>query len=79
MARGRPKLAWKAAGFGKGYSSISVVGDRLYTMGDKDDASWVIAASADGGKITLVRQSGRDGRPRRAGVRLPRAALHAHR
>jgi outer membrane protein assembly factor BamB len=46
-----PKLAWKATGFGKGYSTISVVGDRLYTMGEKAGAGWVMAASADGGKI----------------------------
>jgi outer membrane protein assembly factor BamB len=46
-----PKLAWKATGFGQGYATISVVGDRLYTMGEKSDAGWVMAASADGGKI----------------------------
>ena len=46
-----PKLAWKATGFGTGYSTISVVGERLYTMGEKADVGWVMAASANGGKI----------------------------
>ncbi len=45
---GGPHLAWKATGFGKGYSTIAVVGDHLYTMGDKDNGGWLIAASTDG-------------------------------
>lgn len=31
---GGPPLLWDAGGFGKGFSSVAVVGDRLYTMGD---------------------------------------------
>jgi len=31
---GGPKLLWKMEGLGQGYSSVSIVGDRLYTMGD---------------------------------------------
>lgn len=31
---GGPKLVFQAGGFGKGYSSVTIVGGRLYTMGD---------------------------------------------
>src|SRR4030095_14217873 len=36
-----PKLVWKATGLGKGYGSVSVVGDRVYSSGDKDESSFV--------------------------------------
>ena len=29
-----PPLAWQMKGIGKGYSSVAIVGNRLYTMGD---------------------------------------------
>ena len=61
-----PKLAWKATGFGAGYSSVSIADGRLYTMGDKDGAGWLTAASADGGKIlwsTKVAKAGAPGVP----------------
>ena len=60
---GGPKLLWRAAGFGGGYSESSVVGDRLYTMGDKDKAGWVVCASADGGKILWATKVGAAGSP----------------
>ncbi len=56
-----PKLAWKTTGFGKGFSTTAVVGDRLYTMGDKDGAGWVIAASTDSGKILWATKVGPPG------------------
>ena len=40
---GGPALRWKAAGLGKGYSSVSIVGDTLYVMGTRDDQECVIA------------------------------------
>lgn len=66
-----PTLAWKATGFGKGYSTIAVVGDRLYTMGDKADAGWVIAASADDGKILWSAKVGAPGSPIVPGYDFP--------
>jgi outer membrane protein assembly factor BamB len=30
-----PPLAWQAKDLGDGYSSVSVVGDRVYTLGNK--------------------------------------------
>lgn len=31
---GGPKLAWKAVGAGRGYSSLAIAGGRIYTLGD---------------------------------------------
>jgi outer membrane protein assembly factor BamB len=33
-----PKLLWEAKGLGRGYSSVAMVGNRLFTMGDLDEA-----------------------------------------
>ncbi len=38
-----PKLLWKVTGLGIGNSAPSVVGNVLYTMGQKDDKEWVLA------------------------------------
>jgi outer membrane protein assembly factor BamB len=48
---GGPPLAWKASGIGTGYSSVAVVGDRIYATGDKDGAQRVFALDRDGGRI----------------------------
>jgi outer membrane protein assembly factor BamB len=68
---GGPKLAWKATGFGKGYSEFAVVGDRIYTIGDKDDADFLIAASTDGGKILWSTKVGAPGSPEVPGYTFP--------
>jgi outer membrane protein assembly factor BamB len=47
---GGPPLAWKTTGLGIGFSSVAVVGDRIYTLGDKDGAQWVIALDRADGK-----------------------------
>jgi len=46
-----PPLAWKASGLGGGFSSVSVAGSRIYTMGDMEDAQYVIALSRKDGEI----------------------------
>jgi len=48
---GGPPLAWKAAGIGSGFSGVAVVGERLYTMGDKDGAQHVFALKREGGAV----------------------------
>ena len=48
---GGPELLWKATGVGVGFSSVSVIGDRIYTMGDGKTASYVYCLSAKSGKI----------------------------
>ena len=48
--RGGPALAWKAQGLGAGFSSLSIVGDRIYTMGDRGDSQYVLALNLADGK-----------------------------
>src|SRR5438045_9547817 len=45
---GGPTLAWKANGLGHGYSSVSVSGSRIYSMGDAADTSFIYAFGLDG-------------------------------
>ena len=47
---GGPPLAWKAGGLGSGFSSVSVLGERVYTMGDLEDGQYVIAVSRGDGE-----------------------------
>ena len=56
-----PPLAWKAKGVGQGYSTVAVAGDRIYTMGDRGDASYVHALQLDGGKNVWSAKVGRPG------------------
>jgi outer membrane protein assembly factor BamB len=37
-----PPLVWRASGLGKGFSSISIAGGRIFTMGDLEGAQHVI-------------------------------------
>jgi len=69
---GGPKLLTKATGLGLGYAGIVVVGDRLYTMGDKDEASVVMALNADGSKILWSTKVGKLGAPGWGGFAGPR-------
>ena len=46
-----PPLAWKATGMGVGFSSVAVVGDRLYTIGDRDGAQQVLALRSSDGSL----------------------------
>ena len=48
---GGPRLIWKAEGIGAGLSSVAVVGDRIYTMGDKGGAQHVLALNKADGTI----------------------------
>lgn len=40
-----PKLAWKAEGFGAGYSSVAVANGKIFTLGDQEDGSYAIAVN----------------------------------
>jgi outer membrane protein assembly factor BamB len=57
-----PKLAWKATGLGGGFSSVSVAGDHIYTLGNKRDGSgdktFVVALERDGGKLVWASEVG---------------------
>ncbi|MFO0800237.1 MAG: PQQ-binding-like beta-propeller repeat protein [Gemmataceae bacterium] len=49
---GGPPLAWTAKGLGGGYSTVSVSGDRVYTLGNKENTSHVVALNrADGSML----------------------------
>lgn len=48
---GGPPLAWRSSGFGGGFSSVAVVGERIYTLGDLGDAQYVIGADRANGEI----------------------------
>lgn len=51
-----PPLAFRAEGLGSGFSSLAVVGDRIYTMGDLDDGQYVLCLSrTDGSRIWAMR------------------------
>lgn len=56
-----PKLAWTGKGLGSGYSTVSVVGNRLYTMGDKDGSSNIFALDAENGNIVWTAKVGAPG------------------
>src|SRR5436190_960235 len=43
-----PPLAWKATGIGHGYSSVSIAGSRIFTMGDASDTSFIYALDLSG-------------------------------
>ena len=60
---GGPKRAWKVTGLGKGYSNMSVAAGRLFTMGDKDDAGYVIALNTADGKVLWSAKVGAAGAP----------------
>jgi outer membrane protein assembly factor BamB len=56
-----PPLAWKAEGVGTAFSSVAVVGDKVLTMGDADDASHVYAVSRKDGTPVWHAKVGRAG------------------
>ncbi|HKV08807.1 MAG TPA: PQQ-binding-like beta-propeller repeat protein [Thermoanaerobaculia bacterium] len=53
-----PPLAWKAAGLGKGFSSVAVTGGKIFTMGDRADGQHVIALSGTDGKVLWTAKVG---------------------
>jgi len=70
---GGPPLAWKATAIGEGYSTVSVEGDRLYTIGDRKDASYVMALNLTDGKQLWAAKLGKPGAPGWGGFSGPRA------
>jgi outer membrane protein assembly factor BamB len=54
---GGPSRIWEAAGIGEGYSSVAIVGDRIYTSGSIDGACVITALDSDG-KIVWQQQNG---------------------
>ncbi|MGH9902689.1 MAG: PQQ-binding-like beta-propeller repeat protein [Pyrinomonadaceae bacterium] len=77
---GGPPLVWKATGAGRGFSSLSVAGGRIFTMGLRGEREYVIAfdtatgkevwATAHGGAFRNDRGDGPRGTPTVDGERL---------
>jgi outer membrane protein assembly factor BamB len=57
--KGGPPLLWKANNLGSAYSSVAVVGDRIYTLGDRGKSQLVLALDgARKGKEVWARRLG---------------------
>lgn len=68
--QGGPPRAWQAAGAGEGYSSFSVAGGRLYTLGARGGTEYVMAFDeATGKKVWEVANGSRFGNDRGDGPR----------
>lgn len=62
--QGGPKLVWKATDIGSGYSTPSVVGDRLYLLANEGlENEFVAAISASDGKRVWSTRLGNVGQP----------------
>ena len=56
---GGPPLAWQVAGLGKGYSSVALSGDHIFTMGARKGGCFLIALKrADGSEVWATKISG---------------------
>src|SRR5262245_67987 len=56
-----PRLVWKSDAVGDGFSSVAVVGDKLVTMGDLDDACYVFAVRREDGRKLWHAKVGKPG------------------
>ena len=56
-----PTLVWESKGLGKGYSSVSIFGTRIYTAGDKGAESFVEALNCADGKPVWSARLGKAG------------------
>jgi outer membrane protein assembly factor BamB len=66
---GGPPMAWKAKGLGVGYSSVSIAGGRIYTMGDLDDGQYAMALKEAGGALLWKTRLGPVHEDKRGGPR----------
>ena len=53
-----PRLVWKAAGAGRGYSSMAISNGRLFTMGLRGDREFVISFDVATGKEVCATRHG---------------------
>src|SRR5579863_7788961 len=58
---GGPPLVWHGNGLGEGYSSMAIVGDRIYSMGDKGDSSYLTCSDRSNGKLQWEIKVGKQG------------------
>ncbi|MEI6235396.1 MAG: PQQ-binding-like beta-propeller repeat protein [Planctomycetota bacterium] len=64
---GGPKLLWKAEGVGAGFSSVSIAGDKIFTMGDVEGSSQLLCLNLKDGsnvwKLKVGKPAGGGGYP----------------
>jgi outer membrane protein assembly factor BamB len=70
---GGPPLAWKATGLGIGYSTVAVVGNRIYTIGENSESSSVVALNTADGKQVWSAKLGKPGAPGMPAFEGPRS------
>ena len=58
-----PELAWRSSGFGRGYSSLVILGDRFYTLGNKGDQTHLICGKLEDGSEIWSTPFGSGGDP----------------
>ncbi len=73
LPAGGPPLVWKTTGLGVGYSTVSVVGSHIYTVGEDKETSSVIALDAADGKKLWATKLGKAGAPGVPAFEGPRA------
>ena len=56
-----PAQAWKCEGVGRGFSSVTLSGNRVFTMGDLSDSSYLFAIDRDKGEIVWKLKVGKTG------------------
>ena len=56
-----PPVAWKAAKLGEGFSSVSICGGRVFTMGDQSDGCYLTALDQSTGKNLWATKAGATG------------------
>ena len=55
---GGPERLWTATGLGEGYSTVAIVGDLIYTMGNVDGGEHLIALDRSSGDIVWKARNG---------------------
>ena len=70
-----PEKIWSATGFGKGYSSVVISNDQIFTLGFKDGETHIICAKVDGGDEIWSAPIGRGGEPTATPTVDPEAGL----
>lgn len=56
-----PPLAWSTKGLGGGYSTVSIAGDRIYTVGNRGSDSYLVALNRADGKEVWTAKVGPKG------------------
>lgn len=63
-----PKLLWTAEGLGNGFSNLSVFNDKMFTMGDFNEKTYIIALNRADAKVLWKTEIGIGGMPGGFGI-----------